>query len=445
MNQISFTVLMFMLWIHVDTVSAQITERSENQNSMSIETCVSTVLSNNFDVTLATFENQIASQSATKGNAGLLPSIGVNGGANYSNNNTELKFAGGIPPTNVEGAQSTSFNGSLGVNYTLYNGFANVNNFEKLRYANDLSEAQLRLTIESAVITTIGIYLDLAKVHADIIALKETIEISLIRLKRAELAQSLGSGSFLTMSTAKVDLNTDSANLLNALNNKGNLERQLNYLMGQQITNTIHINTEVSAFDNITFDNILSKAKSNNVNLVLARIKVNVADIDKRLASANQYPKIDLNASYGLNSSQNGAGIVLEQSNVGFAGGVTISIPIFSGGRTKIAMENAAVNMEKSTVVKEQNVRLVEKEVHDYWSSYTYFKSLLSMEKENVETAELNVQRAREQLKLGQITSVEFRQAQLNLLASKNRINSAQFNLKKAEYQLIRLSGGLVK
>jgi outer membrane protein TolC len=67
------------------------------------------------------------------------------------------------------------------------------------------------------------------------------------------------------------------------------------------------------------------------------------------------------------------------------------------------------------------------------------------MEKENVETAELNVQRAREQLKLGQITSVEFRQAQLNLLASKNRINSAQFNLKKAEYQLIRLSGGLVK
>ena len=124
---------------------------------------------------------------------------------------------------------------------------------------------------------------------------------------------------------------------------------------------------------------------------------------------------------------------MLEQSNVGFASGVTVSIPIFTGGRTKIAMENAAVKMEQSAVQKQQNERLVEKEVHDFWSQYEFYKNVLTIEQKNIETAELQVSRATDQLKLGQITSVEFRQAQLNLLASKNRINADKFNLKKAE------------
>ena len=108
-------------------------------------------------------------------------------------------------------------------------------------------------------------------------------------------------------------------------------------------------------------------------------------------------------------------------------------------------MENAAVKMEKSDVQKQQNERLVEKEVYDYWSNYTFYKTVLNTEISNLETAELSLTRATDQLKLGQITSVEFRQVQLSLLASKNRLNAAKFNLKKAEYQLLRLNGKLVQ
>jgi outer membrane protein len=410
-----------------------------------IDMCISRVLSNNFDVGLSTLDNQMAGNAATKGNAGLLPNVSVTGGTNYSNNNTELIFAGGIPPTNVDGAESSGYNGSIGLNYTLFNGFANVNNFEKLKLSKDLSQAQLRLTIENAVITVIGLFLDLAKVQEDIIALEETVAISKSRTYRAKIAKQYGSGSAFQLASSKVDLNSDSINLLTAQNNQGNLKRQLNYLMGFQITKPLYIDAETKAFENFTIDILMAKAKLNNGSLVLAGLQNNISEVDKKLATANLYPTIALNSSYGLNAAQNGAGIILEQNNIGFSGGLTINIPIFSGGRTKIAMENASLKMEKSELQKKQNEQLVEKEVYDFWYNYEYFKAMLNTETANLETAELNVTRATDMLKLGQITSIDFRQAQLNLLASKNRINAAKFNLKKAEYQLLRLSGDLVK
>ncbi|MFT5724294.1 MAG: outer membrane protein [Bacteroidia bacterium] len=445
MKKFSLIAFVGLIWVSSISVNAQNTESAEGPSTLTVENCVSKVLSNNFDVALANLDNQMADNATTKGNAGLLPNVSATGGANYSKNNTELKFAGGIPPTNVDGAQSTSYNGSVGLNYTLFNGFANLHTFDKLRYAQNLSETQLRITIENAVITTIGLYLDLAKVQADIKALDETIGISQTRLRRAQLAHSYGSGSTLQVYSAKVDLNTDSINLLTALNAKGNLQRQLNYLMGNQITSEVKIDTDVKAFENLNFSDVMTKAKLNNVLLVLAGIQKNIAEVDQKLSMANQYPTIALNTNYGLNASQNGAGIVLEQSNIGFSGGLSISIPIFSGGRTKIAMQNAVLQMEKSEVQMKQNEQLVEKEVYDYWTNYKFLETVLNTEINNLKTAELNVTRASEQLKLGQISSIEFRQAQLSLLASKNRINAAKFNLKKAEYQLLRLTGDLVK
>jgi len=445
MNWNNIIAIIALIWVSNSSVFGQATEKWDGSNKLTVQNCILLVLSSNFDVTLANLNTELAENSATMGNAGLLPSVSANGGANYSNNNTKLEFAGGIPPANVDGAQSTGYNGSIGLNYTVFNGFANLRTFDKLKLSKDLSEAQLRLTIENAIITTIGVYMDLAKVQEDIKALEETIAISQTRLKRAEVAQSYGSGSTLQVYSAKVDLNTDSINLLTAINAKAQLSRQLNYLMGSQIDNRVDIDTEVKAFENLVFDEVMMRAKLNNVLLVMAGIQENIAEVDQKLAMANQYPTVALSSSYGLNASQNGAGIVLEQSNVGFASGVTVSIPIFTGGRTKIAMENAAVKMEQSAVQKQQNERLVEKEVHDFWSQYEFYKSVLTIEQKNIETAELQVSRATDQLKLGQITSVEFRQAQLNLLASKNRINAAKFNLKKAEYQLLRLNGTLVK
>ncbi len=435
-NKILLSVLLF----GASQLSAQV-----STNVYTIDYCIQQVLNNNFDVEASRYDAEIAKQSATKGNAGLLPNVSLSGGANYSNNNTELIFAGGIPPTNVDGAQSTSYNGSVGVSYTVFNGFANLSNYDRLMLNEQLSVTQLRLTIENAVITVIGLYLDLAKSQEDLNALNETLTISRTRLKRAEVSSELGVSNSLSLLNATVDFNTDSVNVLSIKNQIGALKRQMNFLMGNDINNDFNVETSIKSFNDLSLADILSQAKTNNVLSVLTTLGERVSEVDSRLAKANQYPTVSVNTSYGLNSSRNGAGIVLEQNNIGFAGGLSISIPVFSGGRTKIAIANAESQLAKSETVKKQNDFLIEKEVFDYWNNYVYFQKALELEQKNIQTALLNERRSEDAFKLGQITSVEFRQAQLALLASKNRVNAAKYNLKKAEYQLIRLKGDLVK
>lgn len=413
------------------------------QNVLELQTAINKVLSNNFDVALGQLDLEAAQNSATAGNAGLLPSVSFNGGGNYSSNYTELRFAGGIPPS--EGAaQNTNYNASVGLNYALFKGFANLRTFDKLKENENLTSVQLELTIENAVTTVIGLYYDLAKLQEDEVSLIQTIDISQTRLLRATKARELGSANTLEVLNAQVDLHNDSVSLLSLRNQMGAVQRQLNFLMGDAIENSFLVNTEVDAFENFTLEEVRSGAKANNTALVMAEIREKISELDKDLARANAMPSVTLNSSYGYSASQNGAGIVLEQNNLGFSTGISVSVPIFNGGKVRTAVQNAELVMQKNSIQRTQNEVSVDKEVLDHWNNYLYFKELLRIEIANLEAAKQSVSRSQESYKIGQITSMEFRQAQLQLLASKNRINAARYNLKKSEYQLIRLQGKLI-
>ncbi|HCO83238.1 MAG TPA: transporter, partial [Arenibacter sp.] len=50
----------------------------------------------------------------------------------------------------------------------------------------------------------------------------------------------------------------------------------------------------------------------------------------------------------------------------------------------------------------------------------------------------------KEQFQLGRITSIEFRQAQINLLNAQTNKNLAKYDAKLAELQLLQLTGQLL-
>ena len=68
----------------------------------------------------------------------------------------------------------------------------------------------------------------------------------------------------------------------------------------------------------------------------------------------------------------------------------------------------------------------------------------MNAEEVNVETNNRNFERSEEQFKLGQITSIEFRLAQQNLLSALSNYNSAKYEAKNAEIFLINLTGDLL-
>jgi len=62
-----------------------------------------------------------------------------------------------------------------------------------------------------------------------------------------------------------------------------------------------------------------------------------------------------------------------------------------------------------------------------------------------METARLNFERTSEQFKLGQVSSIEFRQAQLNQLSAQLSYNRARLNAKVNELTLLLNSGRILE
>ena len=72
------------------------------------------------------------------------------------------------------------------------------------------------------------------------------------------------------------------------------------------------------------------------------------------------------------------------------------------------------------------------------------YLEIYEIQKKQVETATYNFERSQSQYKLGSITAIEFRQAQINLSNAQNQRAVAKYRAKLSELQLIQITGQLL-
>ena len=86
----------------------------------------------------------------------------------------------------------------------------------------------------------------------------------------------------------------------------------------------------------------------------------------------------------------------------------------------------------------------VRRDVANANDAYLNRLEVFRLQEQNVVTATNNYERSQERYKLGQITSVELRQAQINLLNAETNKNLAKYEAKLAELELLQLTGQLL-
>jgi outer membrane protein TolC len=94
-------------------------------------------------------------------------------------------------------------------------------------------------------------------------------------------------------------------------------------------------------------------------------------------------------------------------------------------------------------LLEQQKVN-IENNLKNTWENYKNQLFILTAQEQNVITTQNNFDRTEERYKLGQVISVEFRQAQINLINSKTALNNAKFDAKLIQLQLLQLSGDIL-
>jgi len=401
-------------------------------------------LENNFGVKVANNNVEIAKNNSSIYNSRFLPTVSTNAGANYNNSNQEIERQDGTI-TNVNGAETKIYNASVNLNYTIFDGLGRKYNYKQLKETYNLTELQARETIENTYLQLFNVYFEIARLYDNTENLRQTLAISNQRLKRANYQYDYGQSTKLELLNAEVDVNNDSINLIDTKQQYRNAKRDLNLVLGMQQDINYVVETEVIFLTLLSFDELLSKSKENNVKLNQNDKNIAISEFNIKVSKAGYLPSLDLTGSYGWNKSENPSTSFLASSKTsGLNAGVNLSWNLFDGGNTKIKLANAKIALENQEILKQQQTKILENTLKNTWEDYQNQLFILQAQEKNVITSQNNFDRTQERHKLGQVTSIEFRQAQINLLNTKTALNNAKYEAKLIELLLLQLSGQIL-
>lgn len=415
------------------------------QELLKKEDAIAIALEHNFDIREAGNNKHIARNNTDIKNSGYLPSLSASGSTNFSTTNSEnVTNAGEVLA--VSGVQTERYSASVGLNYVVYNGQTRKYNFKKLQENLNLSELQARAIIENVILDIFDVYYEVARLTQNELNQKESLDISRKRWRRAKYSFDYGQNTQLDVLNAEVDYNNDSINYLNIRQQLANEKRNLNLLLGRDVNIAFDVDTSLTYQEGLSLESVLQNSLAGNVNILQQQGNYRSAEYDVKISNGSNLPTIGLTSSYGWNQNNLGKTSFFDSQNQkSFNYGATLSWDIFDGGQTSIRKQNSRIMLENQRIGMDRLKLNLNRDVNNAWSIYETARFILKVEEKNLATNERNFDRTSEQQALGQVTSIEFRQAQLNLLNAKLNYNQARFNAKNAELDLLQLSGDLME
>ena len=415
------------------------------QNILTQKEAVAKTLENNYGIRIAKNEMEIARNNTDKGLNGYNPTVNASAGPTASLGSAAQKFNGPLEDAEVKNAFSWTAAASVAANYTLFDKTRDYS-LEQLKEVLNLSDLQLRQTMESNLLQVFNHYYEVARLTENLKVLEQTFDVSRRRLQRAEYRFEYGQGIRLDILNAEVDIQRDSINLLNVRQQLANAKRNLNFVMGTPVDNDFTVDTQVAYDEKLTQAQLITAAKTSNIGILAANQNLVIREMDLKIIDASRKPTIGASASYDYNYQDNASGSFIASNRTnGLNAGVTLNWNLFDGGRRKIQTQNTQLAIQSQLTQKEQLEQQLERDVRNAWESYQNALFVLEVERSSQSTNEANLARTRELFEAGQISSVEFRQAQLNLLNSTVSFNTAKYNAKVVELTLLQLSGGLME
>lgn len=429
------------------------------ENLLSKEEAVAKALENNFGIEIAKNQVDIAENNASVLNSGYLPTLTGTAGANYASNNNIQEFPGRLDSignpladVNLKNLESQRYNAGLNLNYTLFDGLGRFYTYKRLKEQYQLSELQARETIENTMLQMFSVYFEIARLTENRNVQSQALEISKQRITRAEYAFEFGQNTKLDILNAQVDVTNDSITLLNTKQQLENAKRDLNVLLNQDLSANFVVDTLVTFIPRISLVEYMEQSISYNVAILQTERNLKINEYDIKVNKSGYLPTIGLTGSYGWNRSQNPdqvffTGQVFPGTNntqISFGLGASLTWNLFDGGGTAVRVKNAKITFANQELLRKQVELEVNRDMQNAMAIFENRLRIFRIQEQNVVTNQNNFERSREQFQLGRITSIEFRQAQINLLNAQTNKNLAKYDAKLAELQLLQLTGQLL-
>ena len=415
------------------------------QEELTISSAIKKTLENNLDIEVSENFKRIAKNNSSILNNNYLPNIQLGSEINTNIQSIEIETPNGISGT-LDDTQTDNSSAVLSIDYNIIDASGRKYNYKKSKELYSKSNLEVQEIIENTILQLFTVFFEVGRLSEEKEILKNSLDISKRRYERRLLEFEYGQTNNLEVLNAEVDVNSDSINLLNTSKKLFNAKSDLNLIMNVDLESEFNINTSIDFLDQDEINSIFSNDINNNTRLLIIEKDIIISNLERKIAKSSYLPTLGLIGSYGWNESINDNPYAFYNKSIsdGFSAGINIRWDIFRGGKKIIANKNAEISQENSELIKKKTVLELKKELRNAYQTHLNNLFILQVQRKNLNTNKNNFDRNIERYKIGQVSSIEFRRAQLNLLNAELSKSSAKYQAKISEAYFLKISGEII-
>ena len=327
-----------------------------------------------------------------------------------------------------------NYNAGVSLRQSIYDFGKNRPKIEAAKEKEIVSHLQQENLYQSLALNTVQLYYMNCFAREAIRIKKQELSDYEEMLRQTEIRTKSGSSTSFDLLNTQVSQSGVNTQLTELTANLRTLQVQLSVLADTTVTENTSLNEKIEIKRNLsTLDYLLTSAYTARPEMQSAEKQISIARLEESAARRIYNPSLDLSAAAG---GKNGYPLNLDRMKLNYEVGVTLSVPIYEGGRRKQSASLARSASNTAVFQKE----LVEKQVHQEVSE-NYYTLLSDFEKtEQLSRQVILAQKAYEQAKVnykaGSITNLELLTSSTNLSGSRLQLLQAKINYLISYYKL---------
>ncbi len=414
------------------------------QSVLTIEDAIKTGLEKNYAVLMVKNEQEIAKLQNNFGNAGMSPTVSVNGNLSLANINSYQEFSTGVIQER-NGAQSNNAGASVNVGWMIFDGLKMFAVKKRLGLNEQLSAIELKQQMENTVYEIVTAYYSVVKTNELIKAAKQNLSIYEERKKIAKLKYEIGSDSKVDVLLSQSNENKAKSTIVQLELQLLNAKTKLNSLLNKPVDTDFITTDSIVVNYNLNIEDLKKEVSKSNSSILISKQNESIISQSIKEARSANLPFVQLNGAYNFTRAQSQAGIVFLNRQAGLNAGLTAGWLLFNGTKNSKLVKEKNILFLNQRYLTEQTQLQVDAQVYNSYKTYLLNKSIVELEKQNLADSKEVLNVSIERYKVGKANLLETIETQKNLEDAQVRYIEALYAIKLAETDLLRANGSLVK
>jgi outer membrane protein len=383
----------------------------------------------------------IVKEDIVQARSALLPQISANGG--YSIGEQEFVASDNTSVINQE-SDSLTYGASLNMQLYHHDSWLRLNNAEKAAHQSDLT---YQVAKQDLITRVAKAYFDLLSTKDDLVFATAEKDAIARQLEQTKQRFSVGLTAITDVYEAQAQFDSAVTEEIRAQNAIYQAEEELRVITNTYPKNVSVLNTQ--RFSTSTpvpnsADEWQVTAEAKNLDLITAKVGIDIAQDNIDIARSGHYPTLDFGASYnGKDEEQTiGSAASADLPAVdGYSVGIQLNVPIYSGG----AIQSSVRKAQNSFVLASQDLSLTHRTVvrttRNAYNTVIAGISAIKALEQSVLSAQKALEATEAGFEVGTRTIVDVLDSTRNLYNAKRNLSSTRYGYIQNVLLLKRAAG----